>query len=261
MSTDSKEQTYNLEEELELLHEDSNKEETKTEETKESNVVVPDKFKNKSLEDVIQSYTQLESEYGRRSNEVGELRKLTDELLGLQLKNKSEETRRPISSDDLFEHPDEVITSAVDSNPRIKALEEQLAQERRERNRLGFEAQHPDWQGVVGSTEFQQWVQASPTRIQMLQNADKNYDYGLASELLSLYKEIHKTNVRQKEDETKQQTQSDLNNSITERGSTGTTGKKVYSRQALLKLRMENPDKYDAMQNDILLAYKEGRVK
>ena len=262
MSTETK-QTPNLDDELSLLHPESVKEEEKgEEETQESKVVIPEKFKNKSLEDVIQSYTQLESEYGRRSNEVGDLRKLTDELLGLQLKkDKSVEDRRPISSDDLFEDPDKTINEAVSSNPEIKQLKEQLEWERRERNRLSFEAQHSDWMSVVSSSEFQSWVQQSPTRMRMLREADQNYDYALAAELIDLYKEVHKTNVRQKEVESVEKTKQDLKDSITERGSTGSHSKKVYSRQALLELRMKNPEKYDAMYEQIAQAYLEGRVK
>ena len=45
----------------------------------ESNV--PSKFANKSTEEIIDSYTNLEKELGRKAQEVGELRKLSDSFL------------------------------------------------------------------------------------------------------------------------------------------------------------------------------------
>ena len=42
-------------------------------------VEVPEKFRNKSLEDIIASYKELESQYGRQGQELGELRKVADQ--------------------------------------------------------------------------------------------------------------------------------------------------------------------------------------
>ena len=42
----------------------------------ESQVELPDKFKNKSMEDIISSYENLEKELGRKGQELGELRNL-----------------------------------------------------------------------------------------------------------------------------------------------------------------------------------------
>src|SRR6056297_1023845 len=42
---------------------------------------LPPKFKGKKLEDVVQSYLNLEKELGRKGQEVGELRKLADQLV------------------------------------------------------------------------------------------------------------------------------------------------------------------------------------
>ena len=47
--------------------------------------VIPEKFKGKSYEDVVESYTQLERELGRKNNEVGELRHLADDFIRQQL--------------------------------------------------------------------------------------------------------------------------------------------------------------------------------
>ena len=44
---------------------------------------VPDKFAGKSPEEIIESYQNLEKELGRKAQEVGELRKLSDSFLKL----------------------------------------------------------------------------------------------------------------------------------------------------------------------------------
>lgn len=42
---------------------------------------IPSKFAGKSTEEIIDSYTNLEKELGRKAQEVGELRKLSDSFL------------------------------------------------------------------------------------------------------------------------------------------------------------------------------------
>ena len=42
---------------------------------------IPDKFSGKSVEDIVKSYQNLEQELGRKSQEIGELRQLSDSCL------------------------------------------------------------------------------------------------------------------------------------------------------------------------------------
>jgi hypothetical protein len=44
-------------------------------------------------------------------------------------------------------------------------------------------------------------------------------------------------------------------------GGTGESSKKVYRRADLIKLRMTDPDRYMALQDEIMSAYAQGRVK
>ena len=124
-----------------------------------------------------------------------------------------------------------------------------------------FEAKNPDWRDIMFSTDFQTWVQASPTRTKMLQDADKNYDYATGAELLNIYKEIKQVNTKQREKEVEDKIESDLKDADTIRSSGREAKKKVYRRDDLIKLRMYHPDKFNAMHEEIMTAYKEGRVK
>ena len=44
-------------------------------------------------------------------------------------------------------------------------------------------------------------------------------------------------------------------------GGSGETSRKVYRRADLIKLRMTDPDRYMALQDEIMSAYAQGRVK
>ena len=46
---------------------------------------LPSKFKGKSITDIVSSYENLEKELGRKGQEIGELRQLTDQILKQQL--------------------------------------------------------------------------------------------------------------------------------------------------------------------------------
>ena len=46
---------------------------------------LPSKFQGKSMGDIVSSYENLEKELGRKGQEIGELRKLTDGILQQQL--------------------------------------------------------------------------------------------------------------------------------------------------------------------------------
>ena len=122
--------------------------------TEASETHIPSKFKGKSLEDVISSYQQLESEYGRRNNEVGSLRKLTDQLLELDKKETAKPQRQAVTVDSLLENPDDVITQSIEANPRLKAIEDSLVKADRQKELQAFEAKHPNWTDTVQSQEF-----------------------------------------------------------------------------------------------------------
>jgi hypothetical protein len=46
-----------------------------------------------------------------------------------------------------------------------------------------------------------------------------------------------------------------------QQGGTGETGKPVYRRADLIRLRMQDPTRYESMADEILNAYAEGRVR
>lgn len=226
---------------------------------------IPAKFKGKSIEDIVHSYTELEREYGRRSNEVGELRKLTDEILksSLQVDTGGTTAKKKTEVDDLLENPDQVIEDVVSNSPKLKQLEEQLINARREEARKGFEAKHPNAYDIVQDTTFQKWVAASPVRQQMFLDAHQNYNYEVASELIGLYEQVVQTEANTVKEDRKAKRSQSLKDATTEKGSSGQSSKKIFRRTDVLKMIRTNPKKYNdpAFQAELAAAYQEGRVR
>ena len=235
--------------------------EAKKEEPKEE-FTVPKKFEGKSIEDIINSYSELEKEFGRKSNEVGELRKLTDDFIRQQLDNKEEEindNKKPLSFDDLVDDPDGSIDKALAQNPRLKQLEDSLLQTSREKERATFESKHPDWKDIVNSDQFQNWISSSKVRSDLFNKANNEYDYEIGGEIFQLYKDTHEI----KREDAKTERDKKLKDAATESGSSGSISRKIYRRADLMKLRMtaEGRARLDSMQPELELAYKEGRVR
>ena len=64
--------------------------------------------------------------------------------------------------------------------------------------------------------------------------------------------------------ETQQQqkaTEKTLKAASVDTGGTGESSKRVYRRADLIRLRMTDPDRYNALESEIMAAYAEGRVK
>lgn len=221
---------------------------------------VPEKFQGKELNDVVNSYKELEKELGRKNNEVGELRKLTDDFLKQQLEPTTEKENQ-IDLDEFLENPSESVTKAVDNNPRIAALEEQLKQAQIAESQKGFQDKHPDWQTTLQSDGFQSWIKGSAVRQRMFEQANSQYDFQVADELWSLYGELKGAATEQAEKTASVKRKKALKNTSGERGSTGEVSKKVYRRSDLIRLKIEDPNRYSEMSDEIMLAYTEGRVR
>jgi hypothetical protein len=120
---------------------------------------------------------------------------------------------------------------------------------------------HPDFVDVVKSGDFADWIKGSKVRTELFQRADR-FDFDAANELLSTYKQLK--SVKQKVDvpaEEKEARTKAMQSVAVDTGGSGDTGKKVYRRADLIRLKLRDPSKYESMQDEIDLAYRQGRVK
>ena len=221
--------------------------------------VVPERYRGKSAADIMKMHQEAEKLIDRQSREVGEVRKLADELIKSQLTPKAAEVEKP-KEVDFFENPQEAIRQQIENNPRVLAAEKYAMQMQAEQSKQKLAQMHPDVQQIVGDSGFQEWVKASKVRTQLFQQAD-NYDIDAANELLSTYKELRQ--VRQKNVEAVDNTARDklLKAVGVDTGGSGESSQKVFRRADLIRLKMRDPAKYESMSDEIMAAYQTGRVK
>lgn len=227
------------------------------EEAKQEEPELPEKYRGKSAADVVRMHQEAEKLLARQSQEVGEVRKLADELLRSQLKKPEPEQPKEI---DFFENPQEAIRQAIDNSPKVKAAEQYAQQYQRTLAQQSLVQKHPDMLQIAQSSDFQEWVGKSKVRQQLFRAADA-YDPDAADELLSTYKELRQVKQQQTQKVDAVARDATLKSVSVDTGGSGESGRKVYRRADLIRLKMSNPDKYEAMQDEIMAAYSEGRVK
>ena len=226
---------------------------------------IPEKFKGKSIEEVAESYVNLEKEYGNKANEVGELRKLTDQILQQQVAPKAQDLESDINDevgfDDLIEDPTKAVEKVVSNNPRLKRLEENLIKQEADAARAAVTSRHADAEEVVASSEFQNWVTESPGRLRTFQTAHQEFDADLAADLIDMYKTTRKVATEEAVLEREAKAKADLKVARVESGGDAGNTKKIYKRAELIKLKQTDPDRYRRMYPEIHQAYAEKRVK
>lgn len=233
-------------------------------------VEVPEKYKNKSLDEIVRMHQEAEKLIGRQAQEVGEVRKLADSLLKQQLEAKHDKQPEPAQEIDWFDDPQKAINQALESNPVLKQLQEQQAVQAQRSALDSIQKTHPDFVSVAQSEDFQQWIAGSKVRQRLYAEAN-NYDVDSALELLDNYKSLRGLKQQKEEtskaaDEALRKTDGEgrskaLKAAAVQQGGTGETGKPVYRRADLIRLRMQDPNRYESMADEILNAYAEGRVR
>ena len=229
---------------------------------------IPSKFAGKSTEEIIDSYTNLEKELGRKAQEVGELRKLSDSFLQAEVartkQNPQDNTPLETKDNDVdfFDDPNKAVNDMIENHPKFQEFQQFQAQQAQAGAEARLKQTHPDFTDVIKDTAFQEWVQDSPIRMQMFQAADA-YNFDAANEVLTYWKDrsmISKTQeVKEKaEVERKEALKAGTTESRTSSGSS--KGGKTYRRADLIRLKMENPSRYESLQDEIYNAYAEGRV-
>ena len=227
----------------------------------ESNL--PDKYQGKSLEEVVQMHQEAEKLLGRQSSEVGELRKVVDDYISTQTQQAPQQQHvEPEDDIDYFTDPQAAVNRAIENHPKIREAEQYTEQYKKQSSLATLQAKHPDMQTILNDPKFAEWIKASKIRTQLFVAADQQYDADSADELFSLWKE-RKTVAQQTANVEKQARKQSLKaaNTGNARGSAEGSRKKVYRRADIIKLMKNDPDRYQALSEEIMAAYAEGRVK
>ena len=247
--------------EQESVAEVEEQDESVQEEQKES-FELPDKYKDKPVEELVRMHQEAEKLLGRQGAEVGELRKAVDDLLKTKLEefkggNEVEDQEEDF---DFYENPKEAVNRTLEKSETIQQMKQMLAQQQQAEVLKMIENKYPDYRDTLQNENFVEWIKASKVRTELFQRADK-YDLDAAFELLGNWKELKGTVEKVKEVNEKDLKLQRKAASTGGGGSSEPVSRKIYRRTDLVNLMRTNPRKYMANVEEYDRAYAEGRVK
>ena len=229
-------------------------------EVEETKPKLPKLYEGKSLEDVIRMHQDANSMIGKQAEEVGEVRRLADELLKQNLSSKQQQVEVEPEVD-FFENPQKAVQATIDKHPDVLAARQAGQDFKKMQIQQRLNAEHPDYSQVVNDTGFQEWVKSSPIRLGLYARADGDFDFDSANELLSTYKELRGIKAKELgQAETAARTKT-MKAAQVDVGGSGESSKRVYRRADLIRLKMTDPSRYESLNDEILAAYAEGRVR
>ena len=222
---------------------------------------LPEKYRDKSLDQIVKMHQEAEKLIGKQAQEVGEVRKLADELIKQNLGSRQQQTRQEEPEVDFFENPQKAVQRTVDNHPDILAARQVTLEMKRAQIQQRLAQEHPDFGEIAKDQDFANWVKSSPIRIKIFEQADSGYDYDSANELLSTYKQLRTVKSKQVSDEGEVTRKQNLKAVGVDVGGSGESSKKVYRRADLIQLQLRDPDRYAALSDEIMQAYIEKRVR
>ena len=226
----------------------------------EQKAELPEKYREKSLDEIVRMHQEAEKLIGKQAQEVGEVRKLADELIKQNLGSR-QQTRQEEPEVDFFENPQKAVQRTVDNHPDILAARQVTQEMRRAQIQQRLAQEHPDFGDIAKDQDFANWVKSSPIRIKIFEQADSGYDFDSANELLSTYKQLRSVKQKQTSDDGEVTRKQNLKAVGVDVGGSGESSKKVYRRADLIRLKMQDPNRYEALSDEIMVAYQEGRVR
>ena len=230
-------------------------------EIEEAKSELPEKYRAKSLEEVVRMHQEAEKLIGKQAQEVGEVRKLADELLKQNLDSKQQHIKEEEPEVDFFENPQKAVQATIDRHPDVLAARQAGQEFKRMQIQQKLVQDHPDYSQVVNDSEFQSWVKSSPIRLGLYAKADGEFDYDSANELLSTFKQLRGIKAKESEQASTAQRTKSMKAAQVDVGGSGESSKRVYRRADLIRLKMTDPSRYEALSDEIMQAYSEGRVR
>lgn len=233
---------------------------------------LPEKYRGKTAAEIAEMHRNLESELGRARNEIGQVRRLADELLGInraqavRTEAANQPQRKPLTPDDLLSNPEQAVTAVVkaEADQRDAAQADRLSRLEAELLMARFERKHPDYRTTMEDPKFVEWVQKSSLRGRLAQAAASG-DYNSADELFTLYSEAQAVTQSTQKSSTDQARSAGLarpgGSQTATAGTSQSANKQVWSRAKLMEMRLNNPEEFERLQPEILRAYAEKRVK
>lgn len=224
---------------------------------------LPEKYQGKTAAELAKMHSNLEELLGRQSQEVGELRKAFDRMVQDNIASKHSAPEPEVEDVDFWADPEKAIARSIDNHPKLRQAEELTLEMRRKEAVNALQAKHPDMATILNDTAFVEWVKGSKIRSNLLVQADQQYDYDAADELFSLWKERKGVAEKQQavEKQARKQEVKKASTGTARSNPDGQTRRKTYRRRDIIELMNRDPKRYESMQDEIMRAYSEGRVK
>ena len=223
---------------------------------------IPEKYKGKSVKDIVRMHQEAERAIGKQGSEVGELRRIVDDFVKAQTVSKQQQAPDVDEEVDFFTDPEKAIAKAISKHPKVQQAEQMAVRTAQAEILNALKTNHPDYTEIIKDSSFVDWIGKSKVRQELFARADRNYDYDAANELLSTWKERKQVVAQSQAVEQvqrKQAVKSASTGSI--KGSGEPASKKTYRRSDIIELMQKDPDRYQALAPEIMQAYAEGRVK
>jgi hypothetical protein len=238
---------------------DNPEEEPEAEDTEED---IPEKYKGKSVKDIVRMHQEAERAIGKQGSEVGELRRIVDDFVKTQTVTQKQQAPEVEEEVDFFTDPDKAIASAISKHPKVREAEQLSAQMKKAEALANLKSTHPDFTEIVNDGSFSEWINKSKVRQELFSRADRNYDFDAANELISTWKERKQVVSQSQAVEKIERKQAVKAASMgSSKGSGEPASKKTYRRADIIELMRTNPDRYQQLSDEIMSAYAEGRVK
>ena len=222
----------------------------------------PSKYEGKSHAEMVAILEERERMIGQQSNELGNLRQTFDAMANAQSVPAQPEPE-PVEEADFFVDPQKAVDSRIQNHPALQEAREMAQKLKYAQSLATLQQRHPDLEEVLRSDEFKQWVASSPARVRRFQQADQSGDIDEADDLLTTYKQVTQTVNTAKRAEQQAQKKAVKNATVsgTRSNPDAASSKRVYRRADIRQLMRSDPDRYEALQPEIMQAYAEGRVR
>jgi hypothetical protein len=223
---------------------------------------IPEKYKGKSVKDIVRMHQEAERAIGKQGSEVGELRRIVDDFVKAQTVSQKQQAPEVEEDVDFFSDPEKAIAKAISKHPKVQQAEQMAVRSAQAEIVANLKANHPDYTEIIQDASFVDWIGKSKVRQELFSRADRNYDYDAANELLSTWKERNQVVAQSKAVEQEQRKQAVKSASTgSTKGSGEPASKKIYRRQDIIELMQRDPDRYQALAPEIMQAYAERRVR
>lgn len=237
---------------------------------------LPKRLRGKSGKERVEVFKTVESELGRKNNEIGQLRAVIDEMLRARAAGDASSTSikttkaEPVTAERLLNDPAKTVAEVAERavGEQTGQMQERLDRIEFEQQQRTFEGRFPKFQETMADEGFLDWVKESPLRGRLAAATVKG-SWDAAHELFGLYEEAEKV---RKATVTTHDPNAAKEGAVTRPGNGNTTGgaakktvsgngKKIFSKSELRNLYITNRDAYNLMGDEIRQAYAEGRVR